>query len=237
MKITTMFLCGTMAAGLPVAAMAQDNWGGNRGDEGSYIELQIGRSHLYDHSFDVPGGRITTDSSNGDVVLLNSGYEFGQWALGSLRVEGELGYRNNGADNHYFTPNGATGNIALTDAGGETQMWSLMFNVVNDFAPGPAFDPYVGVGAGYARIDFHKYNAAVAGANLPPVTVIDDVDNGWAYQGMVGFRSRLTTQLTLDVNWRYFKADSPSFTNTAGQRVASGYQSQAVLVGLAYTFQ
>ncbi|HET7370897.1 MAG TPA: outer membrane beta-barrel protein [Gammaproteobacteria bacterium] len=232
MKITTMMLCGTMAAGLPLAAVAQTN----PGDRGSYIELQLGRSNLYNHDVEVPGGRITAESSTGDVVLLNSGYEFGQWALGSIRVEGELGYRNNGIDSFYGHPAGTTADVRLANPYGHTQMWSLMFNAINDFAPGTAFDPYIGVGVGYARIDFHHYGAAPLGLNSPGATFIDNVDNSWAYPGMIGFRSRLSPQFTLDVNWRYFKADSPSFTNSAGERIASGYQSQALMVGLAYTF-
>ncbi|HET6655612.1 MAG TPA: outer membrane beta-barrel protein [Gammaproteobacteria bacterium] len=226
-----MLLCGTMAAGMPAAAMA-----GNWGDEGSYLELQIGRSHLYDHGVDVPGGHITTESNNGDVVLLNSGYEWGDWTLGSLRFEGELGYRNNNVGNHYAYPNGATTGMRLAGPYGHTQMWSLMFNVLNDFRPGTAFDPYIGVGVGYARIDYHFYGAAPAGPDVPGVTFLDDVDGGAAYQGMIGVRSQLTAQLTLDVNWRYFEADSPSLVNTAGESVPSDYTSQAVMVGLAYTF-
>lgn len=233
MKITTMMLCGTALAAAPLAAMAQN---GYPDDQGSYLELQIGRSHLYAHTFDIPGGRFTTESNDGDVALLNSGYQFSQWSLGSLRIEAELGYRDNGVDDHFFSPAGATGGVRLAEPYGHTQAWSLMANVINDFAPGTGFDPYIGVGVGYDRIDFHKYGAAVAGPGTPGVTVMDDVDSGAAYQGIVGFRSQLTQRLALDVNWRYFKADSPTFTNAAGESVNSGYTAQAVMVGLAATF-
>ncbi|HET6724985.1 MAG TPA: outer membrane beta-barrel protein [Gammaproteobacteria bacterium] len=238
MKITTMMLCGTMLAAAPLAAVAQNGYPDDRGDDqGAYLELQIGRSHLYSHAFDLPGGRFTTESNNGDVALLSSGYEFSQWSLGSLRVEGELGYRNNGVDDQFFNPVGSsTGRVRLAEPYGHTEVWSLMLNVINDFAPGSGFDPYIGVGVGYDRIDFHHYGAAVAGPGTPGVTVLDDVDSGVAYQGMVGFRSQLTQQLALDVNWRYFKADSPTFTTTAGQSVNSAYTAQAIMVGLAFTF-
>ncbi|HET7569641.1 MAG TPA: outer membrane beta-barrel protein [Gammaproteobacteria bacterium] len=236
MKVTTMLLCGSVLAAVPLAAMAQnDNYNPNN-DTGSYLELQIGRSHLYDHSFDVIGGRITTHSHDGDVVLLNSGYAFDEWGAGMLRVEGELGYRNNGVDSFtYTTTAGNSGTLA--DPGGHTQAWTLMFNVINDFSPHSAFDPYIGLGIGYARIDFHKYNAQLQlpGISTPTVTFMDDVDSGLAYQGMVGFRSWLSNTLALDVNWRYFKADSPTFNNGSGD-VSSGYRMQSIQVGLAWQF-
>ncbi|HET8551034.1 MAG TPA: outer membrane beta-barrel protein [Gammaproteobacteria bacterium] len=234
MKITTMLLCGSVLAAAPLAAMAQNDNYNPYNDSGSYLELQIGRSHLYDHSFGVIGGQITTHSNDGDVVLLNTGYSFGEWGAGMLRVEGELGYRDNGVDSFDYTA--TSGNsMQLADSGGHTQAWSLMFNVINDFSPHSGFDPYIGLGIGYARIDFHHYNAAPLGPNTPAVTFMDDVDSGLAYQGMVGFRSWLSPTLALDVNWRYFKADSPTFHNASGD-VSSGYRMQSIQVGLAWQF-
>jgi opacity protein-like surface antigen len=116
-------------------------------------------------------------------------------------------------------------------------MWSVMLNVANDFWVGSWFDPYIGVGAGYARITFHHYGARPAGGSHALTTsFIDDTDGGAVYQGFVGFRSELTSSLALDFNWRYVTADSPRFTNSAGKSVHSDYTTEAVMVGLSYSF-
>lgn len=237
MKIATTLICGTLLTGVSCLAVAQDDYGYNDAyDQGSYFELQYGRSRLHDHSFDVPGGRITTDSNSGDVLLLNSGYQFAQWGFGSLRAEAELGYRSNGIDGQSFTPDGTTGKVTLANPSGHTQVWSLMFNAINDFRPGTGFDPYVGVGIGYARVDFHNYGVAPLGAGTQGVGLVDDVDGDFAYQGIVGFRSQLTQRLDLDVNWRYFTVNSLSLNNSADQSVGSDYTSSAIMVGLDYSF-
>jgi opacity protein-like surface antigen len=238
MKITKVsLLCGVLLASFSVGALAQNEWG-NNADQGPYLELQYGRSQLRDHSFNIPGGRITTGSEHGDVGLLSFGYEFGNWGFGSLRAEAELGYRENGVKSQAFTPAGLTGKLGLNNPFGHTQAWSVMFNILNDFRPGTGFDPYVGVGVGYARVDFHHYGANplnVAGATTG-TTFIDDANGQPAYQGIVGFRSQLTDTLAFDLNWRYFATRNLHLRDTAGDRISSTYKTSQILVGLVWTY-
>lgn len=229
MKMTATFLCAMALSALPVAAMAQNASELPLFDEGSYLSFSAGVTALHDRSINVPAGHVTTASKNGMTLIASGGHDYGPvWPLGNVRVELALGYRNNEVDQQYLP-----GETALPRPFGHTQVWSLMYNVINDFRPHTGFDPYIGIGIGYASVDFDRYRARVGGEST---TFVDDRSGEFAYQGMIGFRSRLSPRLDLDVSLRYFATADPNITTEAGDEMETTYRSSAALVGLTYTF-
>lgn len=234
MKIMTGLLCSAALLGLPSIAMAQDSFDHSLFSEGSYFSFAVGDTMLRDHDLAFPGGVITTRSSDGYAFVASGGYDYGPvWALGNVRVELALGFRSNSVDSQSLTDAGTGAVAAFNYPTGHTQVWSLMYNVINDFRPHTGFDPYIGVGIGYAMIDFNNYGASPAGV---PTRFIDDDDSQFAYQGMIGFRSQLSPRFSLDVSWHYFATQDPSFDTALGKSVESAYQSSAVMVALSYDF-
>jgi opacity protein-like surface antigen len=227
MKIVVAWLCGAALIAAPAFALAQDEFGPTPSlfDEGAYFSFQAGGIRLHDRSYNVGPGHVTAHSKNGLALIFSGGYDYGQvWPLGHARVEVALGYRNADIDQQYLP-----GKTPLARPTGTTRVWSLMYNVINDFRPETAFDPYIGVGIGYARIEFSHYGAA--GQDF-----IDDRAGKFAYLGMVGFRSQLSDHLHLDINWRYFATPDVEFTTVAGKNENTTFRSNAVLIGLTYQY-
>lgn len=117
-----------------------------------------------------------------------------------FRLEGELAYRDNDLD-------GVPQDSAIT---------SLMANAYYDFNRGGRFQPYIGAGIGYGRID---------------VTGNDDQD-AWAWQAMAGVAVGLTDRLDLDIGYRYFDMPEADFGTFNVEEI-----HQAVTVGLRWQFQ
>lgn len=227
MKNVVAWLCGAALIAAPAFALAQDEFGPTPSlfDEGAYFSFQAGGVHVYDHSIDTAAGHVTTVSKTGVALVFSGGYDYGPvWPLGHVRVEIGLGYDNADVDRQYLP-----GKTPLPGPSGHTQTWSLMYNVINDFRAGTAFDPYIGVGIGYARIDFSHYGAA-------GTTFIDDTAGRFAYQGMIGFRSQLTDHLHLDISGRYFATPDPRFDTMAGTATSTTYHTSGVLIGLTYQY-
>ena len=97
----------------------------------------------------------------------------------------------------------------------ETTATSLMANLYYDFNRGGRWQPYVGIGAGYTQVDIEG----------------SDDDSSWAWQAMAGIGYELNDRTTLDVGYRFFRADDLEFTGTDVE-----YEHQAVTVGIRWEF-
>lgn len=222
MKVIAGFVCLAVLAGSPALASAQDIHE-PLFENGSYISFFGGVTDLHHHSFTVAAGHVGVSPKTGTAFVLSGGHDYGRvWPLGHVRVEIGLGYRFNAVDTLSLP-----GGIQMSNPSGRARVWSLTYNVINDFRSGTGFDPYIGLGIGYGHVEMEY---AANGGNL-----LNGSDNGFAWQAMIGFRSALTEHLNLDVSWRYFTMGSPQFDTPAGT-VSPSYQSGAVLVGLTYTF-
>jgi outer membrane protein OmpA-like peptidoglycan-associated protein len=102
-----------------------------------------------------------------------------------------------------------------------------MANVFYDFNRGGTFQPYVGVGAGYAQLEVEDF--------------VVDVDEGdFAWQAMAGVGIALSEQATLDLGYRYFSipdvdAELP-FGEGEGIPFTVEYEHQAATIGLRWQF-
>ncbi len=161
--------------------------------EGWYGRADVG------YSFD---GEITAfgddyDLENDWMGSAGVGYAF----QNGWRAEGELAYRNNEVD----------------PFDEDIEVWALMANLYYDFNRGGRFQPYVGAGVGYGRMDFFDLD-----------------DESWAWQAMAGVAVELTERLDLDIGVRHFEMEGAELDLDGTTDVE--YRHDAVMLGLRYQF-
>src|SRR5205823_3953453 len=122
---------------------------------------------------------------------------------------------------------------------GREEKYGAMANVLFDLDVGsPYLYPYIGAGAGYARINQRE--------SSPFTGVISDSDNGFAYQAIAGlsFPVPPVVGLSLVAEYRYY-AVSGDHTYPArsfgavplqGQFKTRGDFNHALMLGLHYAF-
>ncbi|MEE8533057.1 MAG: outer membrane beta-barrel protein [Alphaproteobacteria bacterium] len=120
------------------------------------------------------------------------GYDFGN----NLRVEGELGFRRNGADEV-----AVLGSRLAAD--GSTETVNLMANLSYDFASDGPLKPYVGAGVGLAFISLDEARN-LSGAPIDEAVVAYQVGAG------IGFAFSSTVAVSLD--YRFFTINDPKFS-------------------------
>ena len=199
-RITKTVALAALMAGTAGVANATEGW---------YGRADIGWS--FDGTQDLDGAAAEGTLEHDWTEHLGLGYAF----QNGFRLEGELGHRFNQVEFSGFP---------TVDA--DVHAWSAMANLFYDFNRGGALEPYIGIGAGAARLN----TGLVDGG-----TTIDGEDTVIAYQALAGVAIGLTEQLDLDIGYRYFVADGAEFDE--GTFVTEGdYEHQALTVGLRYQF-
>jgi outer membrane protein OmpA-like peptidoglycan-associated protein len=182
---------------------------------GPYAGLWVGPHFLRDSEVTGAGIDSTADFDAGFGVAGSVGYRlpFG------LRAEAEGGFRASAVD----SLSGAAGGR------GDARALSVMVNALYDFETGTPFTPYLGFGAGAARIAFDGVSP-LGGSR------VDDTDLAPALQGLVGVGYAVTDSLQVFAGYRYFTALGAGFTTDSGVRVDADYGSHTVLVGFRWSF-
>ncbi len=140
------------------------------------------------------------------------------YALGNgLRFEGELAHRRDGGDS-----------VGGTDASGHVKANSFLVNAVYDFSTGGRITPYLGLGAGMARLSSDL--SPVGGGSLG-----GDEDK-FAWQGIAGIAVPLNDNLAFTTDVRYFDAGNPRFSISSGGSSEMEYRAWTLLVGLRWNF-
>lgn len=126
--------------------------------------------------FGVNLGMATVEEDNADIdsgILgsISYGAVFDQY-----RAEGELFYQSN--------------DWAFMDENDTAKTWGVLANGYYDFNTDSAWTPYVGIGIGYAKVDFGP-----------------DDDSGLVYQGSVGVSYDFNENTSLDIRYRYYDVD------------------------------
>jgi len=156
------------------------------------------------------------------------GYDFGLF-----RLEGEIGYKSAKVDEFEIDdsdiaainaalnrPSGAgdpgAPGLAPTsaddfDLGGRVKVWSAMVNGLVDFGNEDGLSFYLGGGVGRAR-----------------AKAFGDRDNAWAFQGIVGARYAVSSNIDLGLKYRYFQTGKLNFSEDP---IALGGNPDAVTVG------
>jgi OOP family OmpA-OmpF porin len=197
MRLRTALLATAFLTAASAAAMAQQTTG---------LYLGLGGGANWARDADIEGGGINSEAEydTGWAAIGAVGYGFGN----GLRLELELGYRDNDVDSVR----------GVTSASGSTNVWSAMVNALYDVPTGWVVNPYIGAGIGYARVK-------ADGITASPTVTVDDSDNVFAYQGIVGA-----------LDYRYFATLDPEFSTSAGTTVDGEYAAHTVLLGLRWEF-
>jgi outer membrane protein OmpA-like peptidoglycan-associated protein len=215
---------------------------------GLYVGGSVGANWLQDETV-----RLAPPSTDGSTTKLKGNFETGivglvsvGWGFGNgLRVELEGNFRDNGVNRFSGTP-------FPTKAGGEQQSYGAMVNALYDFDIGfPWIYPYVGVGAGWAH---NKLRAGTDGTNYPFSFRVDDENDNFAYQAILGaaFPVPYVPGLSLTAEYRFFGEANPGSyygAITAPNPAAGGALTQtstklkvgqdlnhSFLVGVRYAF-
>lgn len=207
------------------------------------------------------GGTTQLDTNTGGLGLADLGWAFGN----GLRAEIEGGYRSNGLDNILTLRNNGT-RESLTSPQGSLKTWSVMVNGEYDvplanFGLAWPFQPYIGAGVGYARLDLGNASGGGNGTiRLPennnytgPVNVSFGSSSALAYQLIAGASLPIAflPGLEATLEYRFFataRADIPvNRVSTSGDTINGVVPSvtthngfvlndNSVLFGLRYRF-
>ncbi len=160
---------------------------------GFYVSLKAGANILDD----ISAGGLTADFDTGYALLGAIGYDTGDiWHLGKVRIEGEIGYRENDFDD-----------IGGVSVGGDVEQLSFMANVYHDFLPGSRIRPYIGAGLGAVDVDVTASLGGFAASAS---------DTEFVYQLMAGLTFEATQNIAIDAEYRYTEVDtSPNVENHA----------------------
>ena len=203
-------------------------------------------------------GDFDADLRRGWDVDVIAGYDFG-----GFRVEGELGWKrakregfepsasfiqalNVGLNRPSASPDpGAPGLAGLNigdfeDLDGKMTVRSAMINLLADLGTDGGMGFYGGVGFGRAM-----------------GRALNDGDNAWAWQGILGFRSAISENIDLGLKYRYFRTGRMNFvggpvqfagnTNRLGTvdqtsfatimpEIGGRFQSHSLLASLIFNF-
>mgnify|MGYP003393474879 CR=1 FL=1 len=146
------------------------------------------------------------DLEDGWLVDAGLGYAFAN----GFRAEGELARRTDEVDvgQPYYEEYYSSSNDNVIAS-------SLMLNGFYDFNRGGAVQPYVGIGAGYAKVQIGEAD-----------------DSNWAWQALAGVAIPLSERMSLDVGYRYFNVDDLDYPGVSD----ADYQHEAATIGLRYQF-
>lgn len=145
------------------------------------------------------------------------GYEF----LYGFRAELELGYQMSDMDK--LRVSGDFGSEAFS-INGDISALTVMANIFYDFIPNQILSPFLGVGVGFANLDFDFSEADIS-----------DDDTVFAYQLMAGIAYALNNNLRFDIQYRFFGTEKPSY-NFGFPISVDEYQTHNILFGMRYAF-
>jgi OOP family OmpA-OmpF porin len=230
-----IILAAIMLAALPFTAQAQDL-------NGFYVGARGGANWLSNTGVNMGGtvsvvGFGTGQLSGTDNASFNTGWVAGGFAgydFVGPRVELEALYRDNTGHASGTLPIAGIGKLGVNGVA-EVQQTSVMANVYYDFLAHQAFTPYVGAGAGIAFINSHF------GA------LTNSSDTEFAYQAIVGVGYKITPNVRLNLDGRYYGTLNPTFSNSynpsgltvpVSGTVSGSYPNNnfAVLASIVYSF-
>lgn len=213
----TAALCTLLA---PAAFAAEGGW---------YVGVQGGGSVVNISANESTEGTFNTEYKPGYFVGGTVGFDFGETypAIGTGRVELEVGYRGNDIDKFEFRIDETTTGTFAAD--GDVTVFSAMVNTFGEMRELAPFYPYLGGGIGVAQLSLNDVTVSGQPFADESATVF-----AWQLGGGVGIR--LNPHLVLDLGYRFFSAQDPSFTDAAGVKFDAEYDSHTVLLGARLDF-
>ena len=188
------------------------------------------------------GGGFSEDSDVKDSVIGLDAFDLGLTATAALgynwrkrwRIELEGQYRNNEVEVIDFRP--AQGE---DPADGHVKNYSLMANVIHQFAPGSSIRPFVGLGVGivHASFDIDVFGICqffVCGPERRD-KLIDDDDTARAAQIMVGVNVAMSPRTTFTANYRYWRTSDFKMQQPDGAPYVASLVNTSITVGVRYS--
>lgn len=218
MTFKRVFLAALVAGGMIGSAAAEDY---DR-PTGWYLSGGGGANFL---------DRDTIPNIVGGVGNHNIGYDSGWLGVGALgykldetlRLEIELGYRDN---NMTGVSNTGVGPTLITNSS-DTTAFSQMVNAIFDIPLSERVDVSLGGGVGAALVD--STIATLAGGS-----VLNDSDYGFAYQALAGLTYNLYPRWQAFADYRYFATSGSDLFAVNGTGIELDYDSHSAVVGLRY---
>jgi len=115
---------------------------------------------------------------------------------------------------------------------GDVEVRGAAFNVVYDFLPSWALNPYAGLGIGYTEVDYDISLRTSTGVE----PFVQDSYSGMSAQALLGFGIRLTERTELSVNYRYWLTPSVELEDPAGAPIETEHATHLLMLGLRYGF-
>ncbi len=229
-----ILLVALVFAALPLAAHAQSQ-------PGVYVGARGGADWLLANSANINGSATVAGRGTGPFnATTNTGFNTG-WAAGGFvgydfvgpRVEIEALYHDNQGSANSTIPIVGVG-ILHGNSNIEVQQTSVMADLYYDFFANEAFTPYVGAGAGIAFINTRD-------------ALINSSDTEFAYQAIVGVGYKVTPNVRINIDGRYYGTLNPTFNNSfnvaatpaaVSGNISGSYPNNniAVLASIAFKF-
>lgn len=143
----------------------------------------------------------SSDADTGFVLGGTIGTSLSRWAEG-LRVEAEVSYRRNDLGGNWRYDDGAT--TGTLD--GNMSTFAVMANVWYEFDIGSKVRPYIGGGAGWARMDGDMVAISSYGSSWENTTA---TESGFAWQLGIGGRYEVANGVDVGLGYRFF--NGPEF--------------------------
>lgn len=219
-RIATVTLLVATLLGLPSLASAQEESDRLR-QPPAYLEIIAGPSF-------VPNQNLKDGAGTMSRIEMEPGFHVGA-ALGRrvfdhFRGEIQITYHE-----------GTVNEVApLVTTDGRISLLSLMFNAYYDLDLGLPIVPYLGAGLGWGQFQIDTQD--------PTSTLvdIDDTDDVFAYQFMVGATVPLTEVATVALGYRYARAEGidriDATIATANQNLEAEFDTHELTMGLRFHF-
>lgn len=206
-----------LATTLALTALAGPLWAQ------AYVSVKGGATQVQDVDFGMLYDGVTTAPAS---AKFDTGYT-GNIAVGAyvndhVRVEFEGGYSKSDVKQ-------ATFNNAPLAADGNVTTYTGMVNGYYDFAPSSILRPYVGVGAGAAKVSYKK-------VRLDGSDFVDSSDTVAAGQAMAGLKWQATPLTAATMEYRYIQTGSVDLTDAGGGTRSVDHSSHNFMVGLEHKF-
>ncbi|HAP0139127.1 TPA: porin family protein [Escherichia coli] len=216
------------------------------GKAGASVVTQTDQRFRQDLGNDVykyKGGNKSDTVFGGGLAV---GYDFYQLYNVPVRTEVEF-YGRGAADSRYTLDTWSTqrGDGGREDTQNRLSVNTLMVNTYYDFRNNSAFTPWVSAGLGYARVH-HK--ATYTDTSWNKSGEVSDIsalhysgyDNNFAWSIGAGVRYDVTSDIALDLSYRYLDAgkSSLSYKDAEGDKYKSeaDVKSHDIMFGITYHF-
>ncbi len=195
---------------------------------GKYLEINL--AGAFNADSDIKDYKKANGSSLDSSIVFNEsavfdgalGYDFGLF-----RIDGSIGYQKAELDKVHEAG-------VIYPSPGSISVLTLMGSGYIDIPTSSAIKPFIGAGAGLARLDF-----SVSGA---PVTFTsDDSSTVFAYHFTVGTMYQINPQLSLGMSYRYLGTSEGSFdafspSQNISEKMKLGFGSHQIRFGVRFGF-